>query len=148
MRAAKTGNSGASLSHCRDGWLLGRRERMGGTSPSKVYANRERTTDFLLGLDSTFFNPQLAQVFLKLAGVFEDNSRHAKLPSRFGIGWDIVNIDGFLRSDLASTEGFLVDERIRFTCPHSKGIDARGKEPEKREACLNVGHVNRIGIGE
>ena len=119
--------------------LVGRvGERTCGTSPSKVYANRERTTDFLLGKASVHLNAKFAEVGLELLVGAEDESSHAEPLRGFGIGRDIINEDGFLGADFACAKGFRVDERIGFVGADAKGINANRKEPEKGETRFGV----------
>src|SRR5882762_10077789 len=130
------------------GWLEGGEKSWGGTSPSKVYANRERTTDFLLGRASVHLNAKVAEVGLELLVGAEDESRHAEPLRGFGISRDVINEDGFLGADFACAKGFCVDERIGFVGADAKGINANRKEPEEGETRFGVGHVNGVGIGE
>ena len=120
----------------------------GGTSPSKVYANRERTTDFLLGRASVHFNAKVAEAGLELLMGAEDESSHAEPLCGFGIGRDVINEDSFLGAGFAGAKGFCVNERIGFVGADAKGIDANRKEPEEWETRFCVGHVNGVGIGE
>src|SRR6267143_4345397 len=128
--------------------VVRRQKSVGGTSPSKVYANRERTADFLLGRESVHFDTEASEVRLKLAGGLEAETSHAEPLRSFGIGRDVINEDGFLGADFACAKGFCVDERIGFVGANAKGINANRKEPEEGETRFGVGHVNGIGIGE
>ena len=54
-----------------------RAEKGGGsTSPSKVYAKRERTADFLLGEGSVEADAEISEVGLELFGRLEDDPGH------------------------------------------------------------------------
>src|SRR5258707_1562854 len=121
-------------------------EKACGTSPGKVYAKRERTADFLLGVGSVQLNSELSEIGLELFGRLEDDSRHPEALSGFRVGGNIVNINGFLGTDLAGLEGFAVDDWVRLARANAIGIDANGKEAEKGEASLFIGHVAGIGI--
>src|SRR5258706_10357580 len=120
----------------------------GSTSPSKVYAKRERTADFLLGTELVELDSESSQVVLELFGRLEYDPGHAKPLSCFGIGGHIVNIDGFLCTHFAGFEGFPVDKRVRLACAHAVGIDPLGKKTEEGVASLGVGPVERVGIGK
>ena len=120
----------------------------GGTSPSKVYANRERTADFLLCWVSIKVDTQVSKVCLELLRRLEDDSGHAKVLSRFRIGGYIVYVDGFLSAHLTGTKSLPIDERIGFTDADTEGIDAYGKETEERKMRLSMGHMNGVGIGK
>ena len=127
--------------------LFGRdREKPCGTSPSKVYANRERTADFLLGFGSVELNSEHSEIRLKLFGRSKDDSRHPKTLSCFRVGGNIININGFLGLDLAGLEGFLIDDRFGLARTDPIGIDTDGKQAEEREASLSMGHVDGVGI--
>ena len=127
--------------------LFGRdKEKTCGTSPSKVYANRERTADFLLGFGSVELNSELSQIRLKLFGRSKDDSRHPKALSCFRISSNIININRFLGLHLAGLEGLAIDDRVRLACAYPIGIDADRKEAEKGEAVLFMGHVDGVGI--
>ena len=121
-------------------------EKTCGTSPSKVYAKRERITDFLLGVESVQLNSKLSEIGLELFGRLKDDSRHPEALSGFRVGGNIVNINGFLGTHLAGLEGFAVDDWVRLARANAIGIDANGKEAEKGEAGLFIGHVDGIGI--
>ncbi len=121
-------------------------EKACGTSPGKVYAKRERTADFLLGVGSVQLNSELSEIGLELFGRFEDDSRHPEALSGFRVGGNIVNINGFLGPDLAGLEGFPVDDGVRLARTNPIGIDTNGKEAEKGEAGLFIGHVDGVGI--
>src|SRR5882762_3688728 len=88
-------------------------EKRGSTSPSKVYAKRERTADFLLGEESVRLDPEASKVRSELLGRLEYDAGHAQTSSSVSIGGDIVNINRLLSSNLAGFEGFAVDERVR-----------------------------------
>src|SRR6266481_2802220 len=121
-------------------------EKTCGTSPSKVYAKRGRTADFLLGVVSLQLNSELSEIGLELFGRLKDDSRHPEALSGFRVGGNIVNINGFLGPDLAGLEGFPVDGRVRLARTNPIGIDTNGKEAEKGEAGLFIGHVDGVGI--
>src|SRR5437879_10378958 len=126
--------------------LLGRDgEKTCGTSPSKVYANRERTADFLLGFGSVELNSELSEIALQLVRRSKDDSRHAEALSSLGIGGNVININRFLGLDLAGLEGFAIDDRVRLACADPIGIDADRKEAEKGEPGLFMGHVDGVG---
>src|SRR5437016_7901813 len=117
-----------------------------GTSPSKVYANRGRTADFLLGFGSIELNSELSEIRLELFGRLKDDSRHPEALSCFRVGGNIININGFPGPDLAGLESFTVDDWVGLARPHPIGIDTHGEEAKKREAGLFIGHVDGIGI--
>jgi len=48
----------------------------GSTSPSKVYAKRGRTADFLLGEGSVEADPKTSEIGLELFGRLEDDPGH------------------------------------------------------------------------
>jgi hypothetical protein len=48
--------------------VVRREQNQVGTSPSKLYANTERTADFLLGSNLTYINPQAREIGLQLLG--------------------------------------------------------------------------------
>ena len=132
-----------------DEWMVARsRKPEGGTSPSKVYANIERTADFLLCRASIEVDTQVSKVRLELFRRLEDDSGHAKVLSRFRIGGYIVYVDGFLGAHLAGPKGFPIDERIGLAGADTEGIDAYRKEAEEREMRLSMGHVEGVGIGK
>jgi hypothetical protein len=117
-----------------------------GTSPSKVYAKRERIADFLRGEGSVESDPKIAEVGLELFGRLEDDPGHPEALSGSRVGGYIVNINGFLGSDLAGFEGFAVDERVGLAGADAVGINTRGKEAEEGEAGLVMGHMDGIGV--
>ena len=121
-------------------------EKTCGTSPSKVYAKRERTADFLLGVVLVQLNSKLSEIGLELFGRLKDDSRHPQALSGFHEGGNIVNINGFLGLDVAGLEGFPVDNWVRLARANAIGIDTNGKEAEKGEAGLFIGHVDGVGI--
>ena len=130
-----------------DGGMLVSGEEMGeGTSPSKVYAKRERTADFLLGEGSVEADPKTSEIGLELFGRLEDDPGHPEAVSRFRVGVNVVNINGFLGPDFAGLEGFAVDDRVGLAGPDAVGIDTDGKEAEKGEAVLCIGHVDGVCI--
>ena len=116
------------------------------TSPSKVYAKRERTADFLLGEGSVEADPKTSEIGLELFGRLEDDPGHPEALSGLRVGGNIVNINGFLGPDLAGLEGFTVDERVGLAGADAVGIDTDGKEAEEGEAGLIIGHVDRVGV--
>src|SRR5258707_194744 len=118
------------------------------TNPSKVYAKRERTADFLLGTELVELDSESSQVVLELFGRLEYDPGHAKPLSCFGIGGHIVNIDGFLCTHFAGFEGFPVDKRVRLACAHPVGIDPMGKKTEEGVASPRRGPLERIAIGK
>src|SRR5713226_6599525 len=117
-----------------------------GTSPSKVYAKRERIADFLRGEGSVESDPKISEIGLELFGRLEDDPGHPEALSGFRVGGNIVNINGFLGPDLAGLEGFPVDDGVRLARTNPIGIDTNGKEAEKGEAGLFIGHVDGVGI--
>ena len=121
-------------------------EKTCGTSPSKVYAKRERTADFLLGEGSVEADPKTSEIGLELFGRLEDDPGHPEALSGLRVGGNIVNINGFLGPDLAGLEGFTVDERVGLAGADAVGIDTDGKEAEEGEAGLIIGHVDRVGV--
>ena len=124
-----------------------RAEKGGGsTSPSKVYAKRERTADFLLGEGSVEADPKTSEIGLELFGRLEDDPGHPEALSGLRVGGNIVNINGFLGPDLAGLEGFTVDERVGLAGADAVGIDTDGKEAEEGEAGLIIGHVDWVGV--
>jgi hypothetical protein len=116
------------------------------TSPSKVYAKRERTADFLLGEGSVEADPKTSEIGLELFGRLEDDPGHPEALSGLRVGGNIVNINGFLGPDLAGLEGFTVDERVGLAGADAVGIDTDGKEAEEGEAGLIIGHVDWVGV--
>jgi hypothetical protein len=130
-----------------EGWTVVRTEKGGGsTSPSKVYAKRERTADFLLGEGSVKADPKISEVGLELFRRLEDDPGHAKALSGLRVGGNIVNINGFLSPDFAGLEGFAVNKRVGLAGADMEGIDADWKEAKEREAGLIIGHVDGVGI--
>ena len=101
---------------------------------------------FCLGAGSVPLNSELSEIGLELFGRLEDDSRHPEAQSGFRVGGNIVNINGFLGPDLAGLEGFPVDDRVRLARTNPIGIDTNGKEAEKGEAGLFMGHVDGIGV--
>src|SRR5713101_1079509 len=148
MRKAKETNARVAVSDRGYGWLQSHGKQTGGTSPCKVYANRERITDFLLGVRSIEQDAKLPKIGLKLFGGLKDDSGHTQALSCFRVGDHIVNIDGFLGSDLAGHESCTVDQRVRLARTDSVGIDPDGKEAKKGEAGLLIGHVDGVGVRE
>ena len=118
------------------------------TSPSKVYAKRERTADFLLGAGLRKLDSQRSQVALELFRGLEDDASHAEAPRRFCIGGNIVDIDGLLRAHFAGFEGFSIDKRNRLASPYAEGVDASGKQSEEGEASFCMSHVQGVSIGK
>ncbi len=118
----------------------------GGTSPSKVYAKRERIADFLRGEGSVESDPKIAEVGLELFGRLEDDPGHPEALSGRRVGGNIVNINGFLGSDLARLERLTIDDRVGLAGADAVGINTRGKEAEEREAGLVMGHMDGIGV--
>jgi len=123
-------------------------KQRGSTSPSKVYANSERTADFLLEGESIKSDSDSAEVGLELLGRPEDNPGHPQAAGRLRIGGNIVNIDGFCSPDFAGAKNFAIDNRIRFASADAVGIDAVGKETEEGEVRLRMGHVDGVGVGK
>src|ERR1700687_1081627 len=121
-------------------------EKTCGTSPSKVYAKRERTADFLLGVGSVQLNSKLSEIGLELFGRLKDDSRHPEAPSGVCVGGNIVNINGLFGPDLAGLESFPVDDWVRLARANAIGIDTNGEQAEKGEAGLFIGHVDGVGI--
>ena len=121
-------------------------EKTCGTSPSKVYAKRRRTADFLLGVVSVQLNSELSEIGLELFGRLKDDSRHPEALGGFRVGGNIVNINGFLSPDFAGLEGFAVNKRVGLAGADTEGIDADWKEAKEREAGLIIGHVDGVGI--
>ena len=101
---------------------------------------------FCVALASVQLNSQLSEIGLKLFWRLKDDCRHPQALRGFGVGRNIVNINGFLGPDLAGLEGFSVDDRVRFARANAIGIDTNGKEAEKGEAGLFMGHVDGIGV--
>ena len=126
--------------------VVERQKSRGSTSPSKVYANRERTTDFLLGEQLFEQNSQASEVGLELLGRLEDDSRHAQTPGGVSVGRDIVNIDGFFGTDFASFKRHAIDDGIGLASSHAKGIDPNREKPEEGEARFLMRHMDRIGV--
>src|SRR2546429_6668279 len=104
-----------------------------GTSPSKVYANRGRTADFLLGFGSIELNSELSEIGLELFGRLKDDSRHPEALSCFRIGGNIVNINGFLGPHLAALKAFMVDHRVRLARAVPVGIDTTWTDAEQHD---------------
>ena len=122
------------------------RKQRGSTSPSKVYAKRERTADFLLGEESVTLDPEASKVRSELLGRLEYDAGHAQTSSSVSIGGDIVNINRLLSSNLAGFEGFAVDERVRLAGIDTVRVDTDGEETEEGEAGFLVRHVDGIGV--
>jgi len=143
MHGAKRGKARVAVSDRRMGGCEGGKGG-GSTSPSKVYAKRERTADFLLGEGSVERMPR-SRIGLELFGRLEDDPviprRRAAPHTR-----QYRQYNGFLGPDLAGLEGFTVDERIGLAGADAVGIDADGKEAEEGETGLFIGHVDRVGI--
>jgi len=91
-------------------------------------------------------NSELLEIGLELLRRLKDDSRHPKALGGFCVDGNIVNINGFLGPDLAGLEGFPVDDRVRLARAYAIGIDTNGKEAEKGEAGLFMGHVDGIGV--
>src|SRR6266851_5176228 len=128
--------------------VVGMEKSGGSTSPSKVYAKRERTADFLLGERSVELDPQISEIGLELLRRLEDDPGHAKALSRLNISSNIVNVNGFLGPDLAGMERFAVNDWVRLAGTYSVGVDTNGKEAEEGEARLLMGHMDRVGVRE
>ena len=128
--------------------VAGRRELGGGTSPSKVYAKRERTADFLLAGDLSSSDPQIVKVGLELFGRLEYDGRHAKPLGSFSVGGNVVNINGLFGADFAGAERFPIDERIGFTSADRTRVNPCVKEAEKIEAGLHVCYMEGISVGK
>jgi len=128
--------------------VVGMEKSGGSTSPSKVYAKRERTADFLLGERSVELDPQISEIGLELLRRLEDDPGHAKALSRLNISSNIVNVNGFLGPDLAGLEGLTIDDRVGLASADAVGVDTDGKEAEKGEARLLIGHVDGVGVRE
>ncbi len=125
---------------------MGTKKRGGSTRPSKVYAKRERTADFLLDEGSVESNPKASEVGLKLFGRLENDASHPKATSGLRVGGNVVNINGFPSPDLASLQGLAIDNRIGLARANAIGIDPDGKEAKEGETDLLMGHVDRVGI--
>ena len=123
-------------------------KQRGSTSPSKVYANRERTADFLLEEESIKSDSESPEVGLELLGRPEDNPCHPKAAGRLRIGGDIVNIDGFRSPDFAGAKCLAIDDRVGLAGANAVRIDAVGKEAEEGETRLLMGHVDGVGVGK
>jgi hypothetical protein len=78
----------------------------------------------------------------------EDESSHTEALRSFGVGRNVIDIDGFAGVHFAGAKCFSVDKRIWFTGADAKGIDANRKVPEKGETRLCAGHVKGVGIGK
>src|SRR5260370_37961164 len=133
MRKAKERKARVAVSDRENGWLWDSWKEVGGTSPSKVYANRERITDFLLGIRSIEQDAKLPKIGLQLFGGSKDDSGHPQALSCLRVGRYIVNIDGLLCSDLTGLESFAVDQWVRLARADTIRIAAAGKEAKKRE---------------
>jgi hypothetical protein len=126
--------------------VAGAKKRGGSTSPSKVYAKRERTADFLLDQGSVELDAEISEVGLELLGRLEDDSGHAQALGGLRIGGNIININGFLGPDVAGLEGCAVDEGVGLASADAVRINADGKEAEEGEARLLMGHVDGVGV--
>ena len=118
------------------------------TSPSKVYAKRERTADFLLEEESIKSDSESSEVGLELLRRLEDDSCHPKTLSRFRVGGNVVNINGFPSSDFAGLKGCTIDDWVGLAGADAVGVDAGGKEAKEGEARLLMGHVDGVGVGK
>jgi hypothetical protein len=126
--------------------VAGRREVGGGTSPSKVYAKRERTADFLLAGVLSGSDLQFVKGGLELFGRLENDTGHPEALGSFGIGGNVVNIYGFFRADFAGAERLSINERIGFAGADGARVNADVKQPEELEVGLHMGDVDRVGI--
>jgi hypothetical protein len=101
---------------------------------------------FCLAFASVKQDTKVVKVLSDLPGGLKDDACHPEALSRFRVGGYIVNINGFLGTDLASLKGFPVDQRVRLACPEAVGVDPDGKETKKGEAGLRIRHVDGVGI--
>src|SRR5260370_38959774 len=99
MPAAKESKARLAVSTGGNGRLRETEKQRGSTSPSKVYANRERTADFLLEEASIKSDSKSPEVGLELLGRLEENSRHPKASGRLRVGGNVVNVNRFRSPD-------------------------------------------------
>jgi hypothetical protein len=102
----------------------------------------------LLGEASVKPDAEVSEIRLELLRVLKYDSGHAKTIGGFGILGNVVNVDGFRGGDFAGSEGFSIDEGVRFACANPKGVDASRKKTKEGEAFFSMRHVDRVGIGE
>ena len=124
------------------------RKQRGSTSPSKVYAKRERTADFLLKEASVKSDSEASEIGLQLLGRLEDNSCHPEALGRFRVGGNVVNVNGFRSPDFASAKGLAIDNRVGLAGANAVRIDAVGKEAEEGKTSLLMRHVDGVGVGK
>src|SRR5713226_2348040 len=148
MPAAKESKARLAVSTAGNGRLRETEKQRGSTSPSKVYAKRERTADFLLKEASIKPDSESTEIGLQLLGRLEDNSCHPEALGRLRVGGNVVNIDGFGGLDFAGAKCLAIDNRVGLAGANAVRIDAVGKEAEEGETSLLMGHVDGVSVGE
>ena len=126
--------------------VVGGKEVGCGTSPSKVYAKRERTADFLLAEALLCGDPYFVEVGPQLFRGLEYDAGHPEALGSLGISSHIIDKYGFFGADSAGSERLSIDERIRLAGAHRARVSAGVKQPEKIETRLHIGDVDRVGV--
>src|SRR5260370_38816051 len=121
-------------------------KQRGRTSPSKGYANREQTADFLLEEASIKSDSKSPEVGLELPGRLEDNSRHPKASGRLRVGGNVVNVNRFGSPDFTGAKGLAINNRVGLADADAVRIVTVGKKAEAWEARLHFGHQDLIGV--
>src|SRR5258708_6644381 len=133
--------SQAGRKYRRNGRLRETEKQRGSTSPSKVYAKRERTADFLLKEASVKSDSEASEIGMQLLGRLKDNSCHPEALGRLRVGGNVVNVNGFRSSHFAGAKCLAIDNRVGLAGADVVRIDAVGKEAEEGETRLLMGHV-------
>ncbi len=120
------------------------------TSPGNLYAEDVLKDEFLRGGILTELEAQGAQVGGELADGLKGDSGHAQALRSFDVGWDIVNVEGFLGADLTGAKGFAEHERVRLAGAYPAGIDADGFGEVAKEIVsgFEMRDVDGVGIGK
>src|SRR5260370_30801311 len=104
--------SQAGRKYRRNGRLRETEKQRGSTSPSKVYAKREGTADFLLKEASVKSDSERSEIGLQLLGRLEDNSYHPEALGRLRVGGNVVNVNGFRSPNFAGAKCLAIDNRL------------------------------------
>ena len=89
---------------------------------------------------------EISQVGLELLRGLKYHAGHAETPSGFSVSGNIIDVDGFLGSDFADSEGFLVDDWIGFTGAEAAGVDPAREKAKEIVSLLHVSDVDGIGV--
>ena len=107
-----------------NGQLLRLTAGAGSTSSCNLYASGNFGDEFLRSARIFHFYARLSEVGVKLGRGLEMDPGEAQTASRFDIGQDVVDVDGFLGANTTGPERFAVDERVGLAGAHRAGVSA------------------------